>query len=393
MSQEKTAEIIDLGASRAAAGGEGAGPFLESARRAAGLSVGDVAAATKIKPQHVEAIEAGNASALPATPYAVGFVKVYAAYLDLDAEAIAAEFKKELMAARPAPEPEPKAAGIPAYDASVGVKFASLLGILLIAAFAIWIGLQIAGGRGADEAVATQPASRIHVSERRAEAPKPRALAARDYEVTPIPPVGGAAPAEEPVVENEAAPLVASLGLPNAPDTENVAGAPETTASEPPPALANDEAAIASANDALPAPPARAEETQAPSAADALTAAQSLPPLPAPTPLAQEPLPRRPAAAPAEPEPAITAARLIRSIGPVYPRRCERSAEALESVSLVFDVNANGRTTNPRVVSSTNSCFEDAAVAAIAKWRFDPRTVGGAPRPQTGVQATLNFRR
>ncbi len=367
MSQEKTAEIIDLSASRAAAQGDGAGPFLASARLAAGLEIADAAAATKIKPAHIEAIETGNTAGLPATPYAVGFVRVYAAYLGLDADAIAAEFRKEMMVARPEPAPEPRAASVPAYEASSGVKLASLFGIVLILGFAIWIAFQIAGNGGAGEnADAAQEAPRVRVSETRAEAPRPRVVSARDYDVVPIPPVGGDPVAAETAADNP----LDDLSAPSETATADQAPAvPETAAAE-------DAAPVA----AEPAPAPLLSTIQPNEPAPAIDApARAVPVQPAPT--------------PAAPQPTVVDARLIRSIGPKYPARCERGAGALETVSVIFDVNAAGRPTNPRVTVSSDDCFEDAAVAAVTKWRFNPRTVDGAPRPQKNIEATLNFRR
>ncbi len=347
MSQEKSAEIIDLSASRAAAQGDGAGPFLTSARLAAGLDIADVAAATKIKPAHIEAIETGNAAALPATPYAVGFVRVYAAYLGLDADAIAIEFRNELTAARPAPITQPRTPA-PDYETSSSVKIASLFGIAMILGFAIWIAIQIAGKGGASDDAEAAAAPRIVLSDTRAEAPRPRVNAApthasREYEVMPIPPVGG-----DPVVA---------------------------------------EAAEENPLDELSAP-AQPVEEDAPTDAPTLSALQG-----APDALADETFDGAPQPNPITGGPAVVEARLIRSIGPRYPARCERAAGALETVTVMFDVNANGRPTNSRVTAASDDCFEDAAVEAVGKWRFNPRTVDGAPRPQKNIEATLNFRR
>ncbi len=356
MSQEKTAEIIDLSASRAAAASDGAGAFLAQARHAAGLHVVEVAEATKIKAAHIEAIEVGDAAALPATPYAVGFVKVYAAYLGLDGDAVAADFKKELIAARP-PAEEPSPAAMPVRDVGDSVKLVSLLGILMVAIFAIWIGVQIAG-KSERTTSADDAAPRVTVADRRAEAPRPRRFSPAEYEVTPIPPVGGA-PEEQVTAQDENA--VAASEQPA--QDENAAPSVAPASADPAPVLA---------------------PVVAPVEPETVTQPAVSSPAPA-TPFQRQP-------APAEPDPVIVDARLVRSIGPEYPGRCVRGAEPLETVSVIFDVNANGRPANARVTSSTNSCFEDAAVAAIAKWRFDPRTVDGAPRPQPGVEATLNFR-
>ncbi len=376
MSQEKTAEIIDLSASRAAAAGDGAGPFLASARLAAGLDIPDVATATKIKASHIEAIETGNTAALPATPYAVGFVRVYAAYLGLDADAIAAEFRKEVTAARPEPALDARAASVPAYEASPGVKVISLFGIMVILGFAIWIIFQIAGKGGAGEnADAANEGPRVRVSEVRAEAPRPRILAPGEYEVVPIPPVGGDPAAAETADENPldalSAPEETALAA-GAADDAPVSDEPITDA----PLLSTIQPE---------GPPANIDSLDAETPTDT-----------APAPEQPDILPTEISPAviqPAAPQAVIVDARLIRSIGPKYPARCERGAGALETVSVIFDVNANGRPTNPRVTASSNDCFEDAAVAAVTKWRFDPRTVNGAPRPQKSIEATLNFRR
>ena len=407
MSQEKTAEIIDLSATRAAAAGDGAGPFLASARLAAGLDIPDVAAATKIKPAHIEAIESGNTAGLPATPYAVGFVRVYAAYLGLDADAIAIEFRKEVLAARPEPAPDTRASAVPAYEASSGVKFISLFGIFVIVGFAIWIALQIAGKGGADEgADAGDAQARVRVSETRAEAPRPRPVAAaRGYDVVPIPPVGGEAALEpagsanlDPNAPAQPSAAAADTGAP-----EDVAPSAEPFTQTVPDDSTGAEPVVAGAVNT--APEIAASEI-APPLLSTIRADGPLPDIAAPeiapptveTPASQQPDIQpteiaRTIVQPAAPQPVIVDARLIRSIGPKYPARCERGAGALETVSVIFDVNVTGRPTNPRVTAASDDCFEDAAVAAVTKWRFNPRTIDGAPRPQQNIEATLNFRR
>jgi len=370
MSQEKTAEIINLDSSRAVAAGDHAGAFLQAARMNAGLDVLHVADATKIKPEHVEAIEAGDASRLPATPYAVGFVKVYAAYLGLDAEGVAAEFRKEITRARP--EPEAPRSTAPLAKPSDGVKIISLIGVVLILAFAVWIAFQIAGNAERVEAenAANDPAPRIVVSEQRAEAPRPRIVvrpetAPGDYAVAAIPDAPTAADLEAAAAK-DAAQVVSNVAHTPAEDVAPVIAQPA-----PEPAPRREPQAVASAN----------EDAQSPAPVSETSA------------LPIEELPAEEIVAPSPVELEIIEARLKRSIGPEYPARCTRTAEALESVSLIFDVTADGLPANARVTSATNECFNDAAIAAISKWRFDPRTVGGAATSQQGLQATLNFRK
>ena len=69
---------------------------MRAARCAAGLDIASVSEEIKVKPQHLEAIEANAPSRLPPVPYAVGFVKVYAQFLGLDSEAVVSQFKKDI---------------------------------------------------------------------------------------------------------------------------------------------------------------------------------------------------------------------------------------------------------------------------------------------------------
>ena len=295
MSQDKAAEIIDFnpssGENRGPARGESVGAFLAAARRAAGLSLEALSDATKVKGDHLAAIEAMRPDLLPPTPYAVGFVKAYACALDLDADALARQFKEEIGAGAPAPlvfapQPETNApAGL-----SEGARLISIFAFIAILLFVFWITVQILG-RGERE---TRP---------------------------PVPePV-------ETALTPQAAPAV----------REDIAPA-------------------------LPVP--------APSAPVVETASGLIPRL----------------------KPAIVASSLTESVAPDYPSACEAGAAPLETVTIVFDITAEGRAVNARVASSSNACFEAEALRALSAWRFAPRAVGGAPVIDAGKRATLNFR-
>lgn len=56
---------------------------------------------------------------------------------------------------------------------------------------------------------------------------------------------------------------------------------------------------------------------------------------------------------------------------PDYPFAL-RQAGIEGSVNIEFDVDASGRVVSARVLNSTNRDFEDAAVRAVLKWRFEP---------------------
>lgn len=377
MSQEKVAEIIDLSASRKAleADKETAGDFLRAARSAAGLDIAGVSEEIKVKPAHLEAIEANEASRLPAIPYAVGFVKVYAQFLGLDADAVVRQFKRDIGAGEGAIGPALNEAeareGRP--DFSEGARLGSIFGVIAIVVFMIWAAIQVAG-TAERTAVRSEsaPERGVVVVDETAAAPQPR-VALRDADTSPAVVVTeGALPMtpaarDTPRTDN----ATSAAALETAEDVQTSRAAP-AAAPAPASAILEDPAPDESALSDV-------ETTPAPAQTDA-------PPRPAP-----ESAPARREAPP--PAPVVVAARLKRSIAPRYPNACDRGAEALEKVDVIFDITAEGRPANARVVSSSNDCFNEAALDALKRWRFDPRTLDGAARPDLAKRATLNFRR
>jgi cytoskeleton protein RodZ len=79
------------------------GATLRCRREALGLDIADVAAALRIKPAYLVALEAGRIDALPGAVYAIGFVRAYADHLGLDGSQVLRCFKREsaLLAAKP----------------------------------------------------------------------------------------------------------------------------------------------------------------------------------------------------------------------------------------------------------------------------------------------------
>ncbi len=73
-----------------------AGPRLKRAREAAGKSLADVSAATKIPERLLAAIEDSQFSALPSRIYAIGFSRSYARWVGLDEAAIVEEVRAEV---------------------------------------------------------------------------------------------------------------------------------------------------------------------------------------------------------------------------------------------------------------------------------------------------------
>jgi len=392
MSQEKAAEIIDLNASREApaAGAQPAGEFLASARRAAGLSLAAVSDATKIKIEHLEAIEASNADALPISAYSVGFVKAYARFLKLDEEGLATQFKKDIGADKPVAEIAP----LPSAETpqiGEGARMASIFGIVAILVFVFWIVVKITSGPGDEDAarVTRAPEQRVRLGDAPLERPEPR-LRAPEADAS-------AAVTASPAVD-ETQPTSAPPEQVTTQDALSAAEAPLENSEEAPPENVQMEETASSVSDAA------TDVDDAPAAtsmqdfvvAEPEASAPVVVTTPAPSPeIVEEPVEGRVvrAAPPPVREPVIVEARLVRSIAPNYPNRCARGADDLEMVTVRFDVSVAGRAENVRVVDTTNNCFNSSAVSTLRRWRFDPKTVDGAARADLAKQATLNFRR
>src|ERR1700736_554969 len=93
----KTPFMEDLpdGEAAFAFGPRSAGDLLRQQREALGLDLDDVAAALKIKPGYLAALEAGRPDLLPGPAYAIGFVRAYGDHLGLDGNEILRRFKAE----------------------------------------------------------------------------------------------------------------------------------------------------------------------------------------------------------------------------------------------------------------------------------------------------------
>lgn len=77
-------------------------------------------------------------------------------------------------------------------------------------------------------------------------------------------------------------------------------------------------------------------------------------------------------------------------VEPNYPPRyLERGVEG--SCLMQFSVMPDGVPANIRATCS-NVGFEAASLAAVARWRYQPRVVGGHAVTVTGVETTLEFR-
>ncbi len=421
--------VVPPGAeAEAAAIRETIGEKLAAARKLRLLTLEDVSDGTKIKIAVLAAIEAGESAALPAVPFTAGFVKAYAQFLGLDPDVYSAAWRAE---AAPSTQ-EPQVAPVPSVSRSVGPQtLIAHLGAGAAIFCVLWIGLKVLGPKrppaipGAPvEIAAVQPtgswsravtdshamAAAIETSEADAApanaadpvselqaalgAPPAGPVAAELAEtpartLEPAPAPAAKTAAKPPAAKTAAKPPVAKTAAkPRAPAVIP----PTTPTAETPPAAEGEteteEVRVAAAIRPTPSPPKPAahKERRAEPAAIA-----------PPVETAPEPVlpPRVTTISPPAPSikarPAIVEARLIRTAEPKYPQRCVTRAEPVENVNVAFDVGADGRPVNARIVDSSNGCFNSAAIAAANRMRFSPRTEDGAPAIESGKRATIQF--
>ena len=114
----------------------GIGTQLREAREARGLSLEQLAAETRIPQRHLQTIEAGEFSALPARTYAIGFSRTYARAVGLDDADVAERVRAELDAQDL--EPRNRVAGFepgdPARVPSRALGWLSVVAVVLVLA-------------------------------------------------------------------------------------------------------------------------------------------------------------------------------------------------------------------------------------------------------------------
>lgn len=310
-SKNSSAEIFELDGARARLRSSDLDPsnfltvgsYLEAVREKLGLSITMVSERTHIKSTYIEAIEQMAVKDLPSKPFAIGFVRVYAEALGLDAAAIVERFKNDAGYSGQKKEAttEPTPAAAPPSAETGELARLSLLAVLAILAFMIWCAYLVTR-------------------------PDPSSIK------TPLK-LDGALLVEGP--------LQARL-VPDAPVPE----------------------------EALPGVSANAPvgQTSADAGSDF-----------------------RPAVVP--PLPVVVEAALVDRIEPVYPPACETEAAPAETVEVAFTVSPTGAVVSERIAASSNPCFERAALNAVKRWRFTPRTIDGSPRPAYEQKAAIRFDR
>ena len=117
------------------------GQRLREAREAAGLSIEDVAATTRIPMRHLASLEIGDWDQLPASTYSVGFAKNYATAVGLDKAEIAEQLRSEMGGERPvATYAEVYETADPARAMPKGLVFGALALVLVAVLVFTWLG-------------------------------------------------------------------------------------------------------------------------------------------------------------------------------------------------------------------------------------------------------------
>ncbi len=121
------------------------GERLRTAREARGIDLLRAERDTKIRRNYLEALERGDAEALPGTVYSTGFLRNYGRYLGLEPGELLAEWHRAVGDAQPAPVTlAPVAVEAPAqgFTFSPGIVIGALL-ILVLVAFGLYLALQL----------------------------------------------------------------------------------------------------------------------------------------------------------------------------------------------------------------------------------------------------------
>jgi len=206
------------------------GAQLRAAREARGLSLKNVADATKISALVLAALERNDISRLPGGLFSRGLVRAYAKEVGLDPERTVREFTETFSSADAAAREEeggrlPRpASDLNAPSAGSALRWLGLTITLLLVV--VWVGVSRYQGGGGQPATATPP--RARTPERPAAAP----VSPKPPAVSPSEPVTGGI-AQEPVTGQAPPPLPAD----QQPEKQPAAGGAAANRTAPQPAV------------------------------------------------------------------------------------------------------------------------------------------------------------
>ena len=115
------------------------GEQLSAARESKKMSLEDIASTTRIPLRHLESLESGDWSRLPAPTYTVGFAKSYAGAVGLDRSAIGDQLRAEMGGYRAdTSSPEVFQPADPARTMPKWLVFGAILAVIVIALLFSW---------------------------------------------------------------------------------------------------------------------------------------------------------------------------------------------------------------------------------------------------------------
>lgn len=149
-----------------------AGERLRAAREAKGLTLEDVASQTRIPLRHLESIEQGDWSKLPAPTYSIGFARSYASCVELDRAEIADQLRSEMGRQRPASSTtEVFQPADPARTMPKWLVFGAIAAVLLLVLVMSWLSRRSLEGGDPAENTAAPVASNAPATPAPAPAP------------------------------------------------------------------------------------------------------------------------------------------------------------------------------------------------------------------------------
>ena len=155
---EKRMDEVESGQPGIPAPPRDAKTMLRTAREASGLTLGEIAARTRVPLRHLEAIEAGDYAGLPSPTYAVGFARAHARATGADEIAIARQVRAELDRIGPrTPDYVPYETADPARVPSRGIAILGAgLALAVLILVALFYGTDLfRGGTTATQSSAT----------------------------------------------------------------------------------------------------------------------------------------------------------------------------------------------------------------------------------------------
>jgi cytoskeleton protein RodZ len=173
------------------------GAALKAVREFHGVTLQDLADATRIRQTYLAALEDMRLEELPSRPFAIGYVKAYAKHLGLDAEAAVERFRQE----HPDHEEGLRAPVGMRKQRDSRLSLILIAGVLIVAAFVLW--------NFAQRAISAQSAPHKSII-----AAAPQVAASPSDGAGPIQ-VGGSLP---PPVESTTPPLYETPGLADSTD-------------------------------------------------------------------------------------------------------------------------------------------------------------------------------